>query len=53
MKAYKGIRRFLDIVFYVPVLLAFGCGIGNLENSLSGKGITTFAKPGGATHSQW
>ena len=45
MKAYKGIRRFKHIVFCVPVLLAFGCGIGNLENdTLSEKGDYHFRK---------
>lgn len=44
MKAYKGIRRFQHIVFCVPVLLAFGCGIGNLENVLSEKGDYHFRK---------
>ena len=44
MKAYKGIRRFTRIVFCVPVLLAFGCGIGNLENALLEKGDYHFRK---------
>ena len=44
MKAYKGIRRFKHIVFCVPVLLAFGCGIGHLENALSEKGDYHFRK---------
>lgn len=44
MKGYKRIRRFKHIVFCVPVLLAFGCGIGNLENALSGKGDYHFRK---------
>ena len=45
MKAYnKRIRRFKHIVLCVPVLLAFGCGIGNLENTLSEKGDYHFRK---------
>ena len=44
MKGYKGIRRFKHIVFCVPVLLAFGCAIGNLENALLEKGDYHFRK---------
>lgn len=44
MKTYKGIKQFKYIVFCVPMLLVFGCGIGDLENALSEKGDYHFRK---------
>ena len=44
MKKNKGIRRFKHIVFCIPMLLAIGCGIGNLENAFSDKGDYHFRK---------
>lgn len=44
MTAYKWIKRIKYIVFCVPVLLTFGCVIGNLENALSEKEDYHFRK---------
>ena len=44
MNEYQRLRRFKYIVFCVPVFLAFGCAIGNLENALSEKGDYHFRK---------